>query len=120
MAADYLRRLATQRPRGRQGVRDTATDTLARALATILQVVRDPEIVYKAVQQEFGMTERVLTGLRKRVGATKPLFTINLPRPVAVGQVVHMERMQKPASTPEAAAAEQPTTGRRGRRSAAA
>jgi hypothetical protein len=97
----YMRRLVQLRPRGRQGVRDSATDALARTIATMLQFVADPESVWKAVQAEFGFSERVITGLRRRVGQTKPLFVAKPQRPVPVGKVIHMER-----TTAQAAAAD--------------
>lgn len=98
MAADYLRRLTRQRPRGRQGVRDNATDALARSLRTILNIIK-PEThaqVWAAVQAEFGLTQRTLTGLKRRVEATEPLFKLPTLRPVAQAEVIHMER-QRPA-----------------------
>ena len=91
---DYMRRLVRQggRRRGQQGVRDSATDALARTLATVLQIVREPEAIYSAVQTEFGFSERLMTRLRKRVEATKPLVRLEAPRPAKVVGVVHMER----------------------------
>lgn len=93
---DYMRRQLTQRPRGRQGVRDSATDALARAIATVLQVAEDAAPVWAAIQTEFQFNERVMGRLRKRVEATKPLFAINVPRGahVRVGNVIHMDRVQ--------------------------
>lgn len=91
----YMRRLVTAnapgRRRGQQGVRDSATDALARTLATILQIVAEPEQVFAAVQSEFGFGERLMTRLRKRVEATKPLIKLETARPAKVGSVVHME-----------------------------
>lgn len=92
---DYMRRLARNannegRQRGQQGVRDSATDALARTLATVLQVVQDAEPVWLAIQSEFGFSERLLTRLRKRVDETKPLFKLTAPKPLRVGNVVHM------------------------------
>lgn len=95
---DYMRRLQAGRPRGRQGVRDSATDALARTLATVLQVVESPEPVWAAIQQEFGFTERLLTRLRKRVEDTKPLVRLAVAKPLKVGNVVHMERATAPAT----------------------
>jgi hypothetical protein len=112
---DYMRRMANLRPRGRQGVRDSATDALARAIATILQVVRDPAPVWGAVQAEFQFNERVMGRLRKRVEATKPLFSVNLPprAVVKVGNVIHMERQ---TATTEQGEATPATPARRVRR----
>lgn len=104
---DYMRRLVRNqagqgRPRGQQGVRDSATDGLARTLATLFQVVADHEPIWTAIQQEFGFTERLLTRLRKRVEDTKPLVKLAVVKPLKVGNVVHMERPQA-APAPEAA-----------------
>lgn len=93
----YMRRLVTLRPRGRQGVRDSATDGLARTLATILQIVADPAPVWAAVQQEFRFSERLINNLRKRVENTKPLFALEIRRPVAVGNVIHMPPITREA-----------------------
>lgn len=107
---DYMRRLQTQRPRGQQGVRDSATDALARSIATILQVVPDAAPVWDAVQREFAFPERVMTRLKRRVEATRPLFALTVPRAgvVRVGQVIHMERAQRPEAVAEAPAAARP------------
>lgn len=103
-----MRRLDATAGRGRGtartagGVRDSATDALARSLATILQIVQEPESVWGAVQQEFAFGERLMTRLRKRVEETKPLFTIPT-KPVKVGAVIHMTRTSgesAPAETP--------------------
>lgn len=74
---------------GQQGIRDTATDQLARTIATILQITPDPEQVWNALQSEFDLTERLMTRLRNRVKATQPLFALEAPK-VKVGKVVHM------------------------------
>lgn len=96
MAADYLRRLTRQRPRGRQGVRDNATDALARSLATILQIVKADkrEDVWSAVAREFGLAQRALTGLKRRVDSTQPLFKLPGVKPVASLPLVHMKRQE--------------------------
>lgn len=101
---DYMRRQMTQRPRGRAGVRDSAVDSFARSIATILQVVPDASVVWKAIQTEFNFNARVLGRLQKRVEATKPLFSINLPprAHVKVGNVIHMEREQADAGGEQA------------------
>lgn len=98
----YMRRLVqtgANRRRGQQGVRDSATDALARTLATVLQIVDEPESVWSAIQQEFGFSERLLTRLRKRVDETKPLVTLKATRPAHVGNVIHMEA--KKAAAPD-------------------
>jgi hypothetical protein len=119
---DYLRRLINLRPRGRQGVRDSATDALARAIATILQVVPDPNVVWTAVQAEFGFQERPMNNLRKRVAATQPLFSLNLPprANVKIGNVIHMERQSTAPEQPAAVAADLSAPRRRVRRTVAA
>lgn len=96
----YMRRLVVtqSRPRGQQGVRDSATDALARTLATVLQVVEDAETVWKAIQDEFQFSERLMTRLRKRVDATKPLIKLAAKTPIHAGSVIHMERVEAPAA----------------------
>jgi hypothetical protein len=91
----YMRRLVIQPTgrRGQQGVRDSATDALARTLATILQIVAEPESVWSAIQGEFGFSERLMTRLRKRVEATKPLIRLEATKPAKVGSVIHMDRL---------------------------
>lgn len=88
---DYMRRLSNLRPRGQRGVRDSATDALARTIATVLQVVPNPEPIWQAVQKEFNFGERVMTGLRKRVENTKPLIEIKAKQAPSIGDVIHME-----------------------------
>jgi hypothetical protein len=101
----YMRRLiATQgRQRGPQGVRDSATDALARTLATVLQIVEDHERVWNAIQTEFQFSERLMTRLRRRVQDTKPLIKLEATRPAKVGNVIHMDRAAAP---PQAEATE--------------
>lgn len=90
---DYMRRLGNLRPRGKQGVRDSATDALARTIATLLSVVPDAGTVWQAVQTEFSFNERIMTRLQKRVASTQPLFKLNVPQNahIKVGNVIHME-----------------------------
>lgn len=99
----YMRRIVQtggRQRRGTQGVRDTATDGLARAIATVLQVVADPEQVWKAVQAESGYTERLMNRLRKRVAETKPFIKLTASKPIRVGNVVHMAPRQPEAAEP--------------------
>jgi hypothetical protein len=101
----YMRRLVQLQNaprRGRQGVRDSAVDDLARTLATILQIVDDPEKVWSAVQSEFGYSERVFTRLRKRVDNTQPVIKLQIAKPAKVAGVVHMERLQPEETEGEA------------------
>lgn len=86
----YMRRLVVATPRGQQGVRNSATDALARTLATILQVVAEPEAVWTAIQQEFSFGERLMTRLRKRVADTQPLVKLAAPKPIKAGEPIHM------------------------------
>lgn len=95
----YMRRLVqlggTRRAPG--GVRDSATDALARTLATVLQLVEDHERVWQAIQSEFGFSERLMTRLRKRVDQTQPLIKLEATRPAKVGNVIHMEKQTESA-----------------------
>lgn len=91
----YMRRLVVttgQRRRTPGGVRDSATDALARTLATVLQIIDDREKVWSAIQQEFQFSERLMTRLRKRVDNTKPLIRLEATKPAKIGNVIHMER----------------------------
>lgn len=100
----YMRRLVQlggNRRRGQQGVRDSATDALARTLATILQVVAEPESVWNAIQTEFGFSERLMTRLKTRVSNTQPLFKLAATKPAKVGDVIHMESTAAPAAEGE-------------------
>lgn len=95
----YMRRIIdtnTKGKRGQQGVRDSATDGLARTLATLFTVIEDDGAIWNAVQQEFQFGERVMTRLRKRVAATKPLITLTVAKPIKIGKVIHMERINEP------------------------
>lgn len=105
---DYMRRMANLRPAGPRGVRDSATDALARTIATILQVKGvDEDTVWQAVQKEFpNFGERVITGLKKRVERTKPLFELRVSTPARVGNIIHMQpAAAEAAANREAAAA---------------
>lgn len=98
----YMRRLVQLgggRRRAPGGVRDSATDALARTLATIFQVVDNEhaERVWSAIQSEFAFSERLMTRLRKRVEGTKPLIRLEATRPAKIGNVIHMERAGAPA-----------------------
>lgn len=119
----YMRRLVQvtgARRRTPGGVRDSATDALARTLATVLQVVEDRDAVWAAIQSEFGFTERLMTRLRKRVENTRPLIQLEATRraTVAVGKVIHMDR--ETSATGEAIAADVEGTPARKRKRIAA
>lgn len=110
----YMQRQVTLRPRGARGVRDSATDALARTIATMLQLPGvDANAVWAAVQTEFNFGERVMTRLRRRVESTQPLFQLQVPRAgqVRMGNVIHMEPRVEAAAEPAAA----PAAGRRRR-----
>lgn len=91
----YMRRVVQQagtQRKGRQGVRDSSVDGLARTIATILSIVKesDAERVWNAIQTELGFGERVMTGLRRRVEETKPIIKLTASKPLAAGNVIHM------------------------------
>lgn len=104
MALDYLRRLTVQVPRGRQGKRDSATDIVARALATALKNVRNVDAVWQQIQGELNLGDREVKTLRGRVENTKPLFELPI-KAVTVGNVIHMDRQVKVQAAPEPVAA---------------
>jgi hypothetical protein len=125
---NYMRRVvqlngANRQRGGQQGVRDSAADGLARSLATILQVVDTSSVekVWKALQDELGFSERIMTRLRKRVEQTEPLFKMQLAKPAKVGNVIHMERTAAQPDTDRQTGANEPLAqpGRRIRKQAA-
>ena len=88
---------------GRQGTRDVARDQPARLIATILQVAKDPAVVWAAVSREFGLSPRLLTMWQNRVAAAKPLIDFSsVLKPVAVDEskIVHMVPASRPATQP--------------------
>lgn len=101
-AAEYLRRLVgrTDTATRTQPVRSNLT-ALARMLATVLPLVRDVEVVWSAVEAEFGLQPRQLSRLRQVTGTVQPLLRLAHVRPQAAA-VVHMEA---PIARPQAAAA---------------
>lgn len=93
----YMQRVvqAANRPKGRQGQYNPATARLERALATILQIVKDPDPIWNAVAQEFNLGDRGKARLIARVKATKPLIDLSaVLKPVSVddSRIVHMPR----------------------------
>lgn len=93
-AAEYLRRLVARRePGGNRAPAAPATRSnltaLARALATILPLVRDVQVVWRAVESELGFTARQVGRLQQVVAATQPLLTLPNARPMTP-RVVHM------------------------------
>lgn len=114
---DYIRRQSNQRPRGTATVRDVSTDALARAIATILQVVDQPKPLWNAIQNQFGFKQAVLTRLQNRVAATKPLVRLTVKRGVAVvGDVIDMPHAVKASAADEGEGEELSQSGRRVKR----
>lgn len=117
----YMQRVVSTGGRARNagGVRTSATEALARTIATMLQLPGvEAASVFAAVKAEFGYGDRVMARLERRVKATQPLFNITVPRAntVRVGNVIHMVPPVAPA-----AGAAAPAAGRAaGRRRAAA
>lgn len=105
----YMRRMVqlggAQRQGAGQGVRNNATDALARTLATVLQIVADQEAVYRGIQEEFGWGERIMTRLKKRVEDTRPLFKLATPKPLRIGNVIHMAEAKQQAENNRAGGA---------------
>jgi hypothetical protein len=100
----YMRRLVQtnrQGRRGQQGVRDSATDALARVLRTLQGIVKDDAPLWNAVQSEFQFSERLMTRLRKRVASTEPLIHLSVTKPATLGAVIHMERHADAEPQPE-------------------
>lgn len=114
-AADYLRRLVARRSTGEGNRAPAAPATrsnltaLARTLATILPLVRDAAIVWRAVEQEFGFTARQVTRLQQVVSATQPLLTLPGVHP-STPRIVHMEVPVNPVAATQPSAQQ----GRRG------
>lgn len=109
----YMQRIVTLGGRARNtGVRPSATEALARTIATLIKAGVEPETVFSAVKSEFGYTDPVMKRLRRRVEATQPLFNITIPRAgvIRVGNVIHVE---PPAVTATEAATEVPAARRR-------
>lgn len=109
----YMQRKVTLGSRGRgAGVRTSASEALARTIATMLQLPGvDKDQIFETVKAEFGFGDRVMARLRRRVENTQPLFHLTVPRAgtVRVGNVIHME------PRPAAAAATEPAAAARGR-----
>lgn len=115
-AAQYLRRLVDRSDRGGRANGVTAPTrsnvlNLARSIATILTVVRDADVVWKAIMQEFSLTQRQMTNLQKTAANVRPLLTLPGVRPVNP-RIIHV--------TPEPMIETSETTVKAKRRSAAA
>lgn len=99
---DYMRRLTMRRRTGQQGKTDPAVDQLARTIATILQIVKDPAPVWAALTDEFNFSARMLGRLKTRVAAAKPVIDLShVVKPINIdgAKVIHMEPLKK-AGTP--------------------
>lgn len=93
-AVRYMQQVMTQKPRGKQGSRDSALDQLARSLATVLQIPGIADKVWAAVVNEFHLEERSLDRLKKRVANTRPIVDLSeAVKPVHIdrAKVIHME-----------------------------
>lgn len=113
-ALDYMRRLLTVRTGGARGQVDPATDELARLIATMLTVVKDPEPIWKAVATELQFGDRAIARLKTRVGATKPLLNLGIkPLNIPAAQVIHMEPRAKAAGVPAVAGVDLAQRGKR-------
>lgn len=92
MAAEYLRTLVTPAARRRRAQAARAPqmrDVLARTLATIVSVVADPEVVWRALAAECIWTPTRVQHMRERVAETQPL--LRLPRVRSITpQIVHI------------------------------
>lgn len=96
-AADYLRRLVARSQTASGKRRTPATRSnllaLARTLATIVPLVKDPDIIWRAVETEFGFTARQVGRLRQVVSETKPLLAIHAKATTA--EPIHIETPAK-------------------------
>lgn len=89
-AADYLRRKQAQRPdNARQTARPSALAQLARAIATILPVVADAQVVWDACKSEYALSDRQLKALQVEVGRQKPILTLSHVKRVSA-RVMHV------------------------------
>jgi hypothetical protein len=53
-----------------------ATAKFVRALATLVQIAKDPEPIYAAVQSNFQLLPKALITLRNRVAKAEPLIDL--------------------------------------------
>lgn len=98
---DYMRRLVNIRPRGQQGRRDPALDQLARTIATVLQIVKDPDPVWSALTSEFRFSPRMVARLKSRVESVKPVIDLSSvikPINLSSAKIIHMEPFRKGAN----------------------
>lgn len=105
---DYMRRKVRQAEappqdaNARQGRTNPATDQLARVLASVLSVKGiDPETVWAAVSQEFGIAadSRGMKRLKARVDETKPLIDLHTATVKGPAKVIPMRQATPSAAT---------------------
>lgn len=103
-AADYLRRLVARRDTGpnRRAARPLRNNVaiMARLLKTILPLISNADVVWRAMNEELGLNNRQVTALKQRTEAEEPLMKLRGARPMSA-TVVHVE----PAEQPQAATA---------------
>jgi hypothetical protein len=93
-AADYLRRaIVVRSDNARRGATLTATQQLARTVATVLTTGLDAQTVWNAVEKELGITGRRLENLRKLTGTIKPVLNLTGAGKVRAA-VVHMSQAE--------------------------
>lgn len=93
-AADYLRRLVSRRDAAgtnRTPATRSNLTALARLLATIVPLVRDPQVIWRAVETEFQFSARQVGRLRQVTNETRPLLTLQNARP-SIARPIHIER----------------------------
>lgn len=92
-SANYLIRAVGRTDSGDARTRPMRSNlgNLARAIATMLQTVKDPEAVWNGVKKEFTLTDRQMATLRKVTAASKPLFTIEIAKPLTKVSIIHVE-----------------------------
>lgn len=115
-ALDYMRRTLVVRKGGARGRIDPATDQIARAIATVLQVLKDGDPVWAAVAKEFALSDRAVARLKVRVENCKPLIDLTgslKPVGVTAARIVHMEPRAKAIGIAEPAADDLRRSGRR-------
>lgn len=95
LAIEYMERSTRKRATGgRSGVFNGAAARLERMIATLLTVAKDPEPLYKAFSEAFGLTSKALATLKRRVGEVEPLIDLSsIIKPVNLegAKVVHMK-----------------------------
>lgn len=90
-AADYLRRLVARRDVGARRTRPVRSNVtvLARALGSLLPLVKDQDQFWSGVAAEFGLTQRQVGRLRTVTGEVKPLLDLRGVKPTQT-RIVHV------------------------------